>query len=134
MTSQRDEIPAELLAFLHTCIDSVEGLQVLLLLLDGGGIPSSIDTLSNELRSSKASVLKRVQDLQSCRVLALDALAANGAVHFHPATPEAKGLVRELALLYRQRPHRVIAQIFARPPSAPLQSFADAFRLKKENP
>lgn len=131
MSQQRDEIPAELLEFLHNCIDSVECLQVLLLLAEPSDTPWTIESLSVELRSSKASVQKRVQDLLRNQVLLPESLAADGVLHFLPFTPRVEHLVREMAELYRQRPHRVIAQIFARP-HASLQSFADAFKLKKD--
>lgn len=130
MSSQRDEFPAELLAFVHRCIDSVEQLQVLLLLIDSS--PQTVESLSAELRSSKASVQKRIQDLQISQVLAQGALKPDGTIRFAATSPTTESLVRELATLYRQRPHRVIAQIFTRPPAS-LKSFAEAFKLKKED-
>jgi hypothetical protein len=130
LTSQRDEIPAELLGFIHACIDSVEQLQVLLLLATGNE-PWTVESLSRELRSSPASVKKRVRDLQDRKVLSAGAEGADGVIRFTPVSPEVAKTVRELDDLFRQRPHRVIAQIFAKPPT-PLQSFSDAFKLKKE--
>ena len=78
MSAQKDEIPAELLAFVHHCIDSVESLQVLTLLLENRNHPWTVDLLSDELRSSRASVQKRVQDLQGCGVLLPEALSPTG--------------------------------------------------------
>lgn len=133
MTSVRDEIPAHLAQFIHSCLDSVEQLQVLLLLFEHPQEAWTIDSLSRELRSSPASVHKRVRDLQTRRVLAENTLnPGTGAVHFHATSPSVEQTTRELCELFRQRPHRVIAQIFAKPPAS-LQSFADAFMIKKED-
>ncbi|MGZ3662606.1 MAG: hypothetical protein ACXWR1_05170 [Bdellovibrionota bacterium] len=131
MSQQRDEFSAELLAFLHHCIDSVEQLQVLLLLIDSPTAPLTVDSLSAELRSTKASVQKRIHDLQKNLVLSGEALKQDGTVQFIATSPTMERTVRDLAELFRQRPHRVIAQIYARPPTS-VQSFAEAFKIKKE--
>jgi hypothetical protein len=132
LSSQKDEIPAELLSFIHHCIDSVEGLQVLLLLLEKQNTPWTVESLSHELRSSHASVFKRLLDLETCKVLSAGALSPDGTLSDHPISSDVKDIVNEIAALYRLRPHRVIAQIYARPPLS-IQSFAEAFRLKKED-
>ena len=132
MTTQRDEIPSELLAFLHSCIDSVEQLQILLLLSRDNSY-RTVEEISRELRSTPASVQKRLQDLKMRNVLADNAFGEKGAIRLSASSPEVAKTILALATLYRQRPHRVIAQIFANPP-APLQSFAESFKIKrKEN-
>jgi hypothetical protein len=132
LSSQKDEIPAEHLSFIHHCIDSVEGLQVLLLLQEKQDTPWTVERLSHELRSSHASVYKRLLDLETCQVLNAGALSLDGSLSAQPISSDVKNVVNEISALYRLRPHRVIAQIFARPPSS-IQSFAEAFRLKKED-
>lgn len=130
MTTQRDEIPPELLRFLHSSIDSVEQLQILLLLAEDNSSDWTIDSVSRELRSTYGSVEKRIMDLQNSGVLTPEA-SLDGKLRFLPSSPAIKEIVLELTQIYRQRPHRVIAQIYNKPPAA-LQSFADAFLWKKE--
>jgi hypothetical protein len=52
---------------------------------------------------------------------------------YAPTQPALAESVRQLALLYGERRVSVIEQIYAKP-ADPLQSFADAFRIRKERP
>ncbi len=99
--------------------------------MDRPGEAWTVNKLSQELRSSQSSVQKRLQDLKNRNVLAPTAFAEDGSVHFSAFSPEMETLIRELAVLHQQRPHRVIALIYNKPPAA-IQSFADAFKFKKE--
>ncbi|HTU80889.1 MAG TPA: hypothetical protein VMF61_02105 [Candidatus Acidoferrales bacterium] len=58
-------------------------------------------------------------------------VAGEGSSYVYAAPPEADELVRRLAELYADRRTAVIERIFSEPRD-PLQSFADAFRLRKE--
>ncbi len=133
MTGQRDELPAEVLSFIHQRIDSVEQLQILLLLVQDPCAQWTIERISRELRSSSASVQKRIGDLCARKVLAPEAVSDTGEIRFLAFDADVDQLVRELSGIFRHRPHRVIAQIFAKP-SPSLRSFADAFKLKKDDP
>jgi hypothetical protein len=53
---------------------------------------------------------------------------------YAPATPALDEAVRQLALDYAARRVSVIELIYAKPAAGPLQSFADAFRIRKEPP
>ena len=48
-----------------------------------------------------------------------------------PGTPERAAALDGLALAYKERRVTVIESIFTKPPS-PIQGFADAFRIRKE--
>ena len=52
---------------------------------------------------------------------------------FAPRNPATAALVQQLATDYADRRVSVIELIYAKPPD-PIQSFADAFRLRKERP
>ena len=58
------------------------------------------------------------------------AAADERSYRFRPASPELGKGVEDLSSLYRERRVTVIEQIFAEPPS-PIQGFADAFRIRK---
>lgn len=124
-------MPPRVLGFIQSSIDAVEQLHVLLLLFEASPAARTVEQICRELRSTPASVRKRLHDLVSRKVLAPEAVTADNEASFLTATPEVSELVRELSELYRLRPHRVIAQIFAQPPPA-LRSFSDAFVLKKD--
>lgn len=132
MSSSREEIPAALLNFIHRAFDSVEQLQVLLLLVEcpeKGWLP---EELSSELRSSTSSIQKRLKDLITKEVLATSSISAEGRAHYVPFSEEVDARVKDLSELYLQRPHRVIAQLYSKPPLS-LESFSDSFKFKKDN-
>jgi hypothetical protein len=56
-----------------------------------------------------------------------------GAYSFRPLTPDLEEKTRKLAACFRERRTAVITFIFSRPAEA-VQSFADAFKIKKGGP
>lgn len=118
----------EIIAFIRLCIDSVESLEILGLLIDQPAKDWSAKTLSAQIRSSEGSVQKRLRALEASRVIEIPPTGAP-----RPASPELERMVREAVAFYRLRPHRAMEILYSKPESA-MQSFADAFRFgKKEN-
>lgn len=111
--------------FLSRNISSVEQLEILLLLFADPQRRWTADELTEELRSSVASVQRRLSDLQRRRLVAWDERASYG---YRP-DPRNDGRVAEIRDEYRVRPGRIVDMIFAEPGAA-LSSFSDAFRLK----
>lgn len=124
----RDDIPNEILNFLHECIDSVEQLRVLLLLSDNPVRVWTVTELTKELRSTETSIQKRLDDLYSRGVLARDSSLA-GKHRFNPSSEDMRTLVKSLEQINQARPYRVIDAIFSRPSEA-LKAFADAFKFR----
>ncbi|RYZ95185.1 MAG: hypothetical protein EOP11_25290 [Proteobacteria bacterium] len=121
----------EIVAFLRLCVDSVESLEVLGLLLDSPDREWTAKALSIEIRSSEGSVNKRLHALSACRVIAVPSAPT---FRYQAGSPEMARLAPEVIAFYRLRPHRVMEILYNKPESA-MQSFADAFRFnKKENP
>jgi hypothetical protein len=69
--------------------------------------------------------------LASLQAVGLVAPEAGGAFRYSPASSQLDRLVGQLAQLYRERPMAVTKAIFANP-NDKLQTFADAFKLKKD--
>jgi hypothetical protein len=132
LTPENEDIPEEILLFIRDRIDSVEQLQILLLLVEQQSTEWSVEALSGALRSTTRSVEKRLKDLLDTKVLAPEAFGAGGVIRYAAYSPEAERATQELAAVFKKRPHTVIALIFTKPPAA-LQSFANAFKLKKED-
>lgn len=114
--------------FIAEHINSAERLEVLLLL---HRLPD---------RGWRAvDVSKEVYTVPAAATLRLEALVASGFAvssggadpeyRYQPRTPELAQGVDALAAAYRQDRVRVIKTIFNQPPD-PVQSFADAFRLR----
>src|SRR5579884_1936787 len=116
--------PSDVESFIAYCIDSVEQVDVLLLLASRPGEPRTIDDLSRDLRSSRRSVALRLSSLVAHGLVARDGMSFRYA-----ASAEDDALVKRLANVYEQRRSAVIERIFKERPD-PMRSFADAFRLK----
>lgn len=123
-------ISPEVKRFISEYIDSVELLEVLLLLRNGGKKEWSVDSVSRELRSTPDSVAKRLGDLCARRLLS----KKEGAVplyHYLPETKELDSATQRLAQAYAERRATVIDLIFSKPTDA-LRHFSDAFKLRKD--
>jgi len=124
-----DQIPENIRQFIFACIDSVEQLEVLAMLHDQPEKDWTYLGLSQELRSTESSVEKRVRDLVDRRVIHP---ISTDSFRFNPRSEEVRQVVHDLVGVYRLRPYRVMELIFSKPVNA-MQSFADAFRFKKED-
>jgi hypothetical protein len=92
--------------------------------------------------SNRWTAAQLVQELRASDAIVNDGLAAlqagglvtpesGGAFRYAPASSHLDRLVGQLAQLYRERPMTVTKAIFASP-NDKLQTFADAFKLKKD--
>jgi hypothetical protein len=145
-------ISPQLQAFIAAHIDSVMALEVLLLLAgDPAGDPPrrwNHQALAQELRIDPAWTAAQLRTFAAKGLLSGG--EADGAPFWYdPAGPEPRQAVSDLARAYADRRVTVIGLIFARPAEAPaeppagqaaaapadkLRSFADAFRIRKDNP
>jgi hypothetical protein len=122
-----EEITEHIMDFLSEYIDSVEQLQVLLLLHSSPKRIWTLPEISAELRSSINSIEKRLEDLYSRRVLT-KIPELKEAHTFHPASEDIRAVVEEIAEQNRIRSYRLIEAIYSRPSKA-LRAFADAFKF-----
>jgi hypothetical protein len=120
-------------AFLAERVKSVAQLELILLLSRepqrawGEDEAARVFGLSPEMTGQLLAELCReglasVEDATSS--------AASRRYHYAPSTPEVDRRVQQLAALYRERRATVIQWIYG-PPIDKLQSFADAFDLRK---
>jgi hypothetical protein len=118
------------MSFVENYFDSIEQIEALSLLVQNPDRTWTADEVNHELRSSPRSLLVRLETLHGMGALQ----KADGSpprFQFKPRTPETESLIAELLEAYRTRRIAVINLIYSRPPKA-LQSFADAFKLKKD--
>lgn len=121
-------IPEEVLRFIRSTIKSVWTLDVLLMLRRGRARTWQIDELVRELRGNRTLV----HDVLSVLAKAgLVETGEDGTCRYRPATEEADALVAELERIYVERPLALIKEIVSAP-NEKIQSFADAFKLKKD--
>jgi predicted transcriptional regulator len=120
--------PADpVLAFVDRFIESVEHLEILLLLA-AHDRNWSVAEIFQRIQSSQASVEQRLQTLVAAGLLSKD---ANSLYRFTPKDPETQKLVNDLAEAYKTRRVRVIEAIYTRKTDA-VRTFADAFKFRKD--
>ena len=122
-------IPKHVERFIVDYIDSVELLEVLLLLQRTAPAGWDGEAVARELRIAPESAAARLETLSSQKLL--EPLGgAPPAFRYAPATVDLDRSVRGLAESYASRRVSVITMIFSKPDDT-LRSFADAFRIRK---
>lgn len=126
-----DEFPTELKQFIAQYIESLAQLEAMLLLHRDPQREWDCDELARELYISADMCGAIVLDLEKRRLAARN---TDGSARFRYASSNAEvdRVVAELAALYRDRRVAVITEIYSRPVKN-VQTFADAFRLRKED-
>lgn len=124
-----EDIPQEIKDFIVKHINSVEQLEILLLLQGSPAREWSARDVAQELRSDTHSVAARLADLHARGFLRCQEASAPG-YGFNPDGQQAQ-LVAKLASVYAQRRMAVINLIFSKPIDK-IRVFADAFNLRKD--
>ncbi|MCP3136133.1 hypothetical protein [Pyxidicoccus xibeiensis] len=116
--------------FITTHIDSLEKLEVLLLLRSRAEREWTAPAVSLELRITETSAALRLADLASHGLLSSDGATAP-AYRFNPSDSDDVQAVAELAVAYGAKRVSVITFIFSRPLDK-VRGFAEAFVFKKD--
>ncbi|HEY3853226.1 MAG TPA: hypothetical protein VGO67_02410 [Verrucomicrobiae bacterium] len=122
-----NSISPETLKFIGLCIESVEQLEILCLLVENSSRDWSVKEIFRVIQSTETSITMGLEKFVKAD------LAIQNAEFRHRFSAEGKAsdAARALVKIYRERPVSVIEAIYSRPTDA-VQSFADAFRFRKE--
>ncbi|AKQ69374.1 hypothetical protein A176_006286 [Myxococcus hansupus] len=123
-------IPPRVQRFISTHIDSLEKLEVLLLLRARADREWTASAVSLELRITDTSATSRLEDLTQRRMLVSDG-GSPPSYRYSPASSEDVQAVTELAAVYSVKRVSIISFIFSRPLDK-VRGFAEAFILKKD--
>jgi hypothetical protein len=107
-------------------IDSVEQLEILILLRAQRNRGWTAAEINDAMKSSVSSVESRLTALADRGLLQRE-----GRTFRYQATPEMDATVADLAQAYGERRFTVIELIFAKPTDK-LRAFADAFKVSKK--
>lgn len=118
----------DLLYFIQSSIRSVWSLELLLHLRRQAGRTWRPDELVRDLRASDFVVSEALSALQTA---GLAIPVGDGTYRYMPASADLDRLVGLLERQYREKPQSVTRAIFSAPNDR-LQTFADAFRLKRD--
>jgi hypothetical protein len=124
-------LPEDARQFLLRYIDSVEQLEVLLLLSGSPTTSWSPEAVAQALYSNPTSVAYRLAMLQ--RHGLIQAAEPQSSYRYQPENPALHEAVSQVAGLYKARRVAVITYI-ASQPMANVKAFSEAFRLRKKDP
>jgi len=119
-----NDIPKAVRDFVFEYIDSVEQLEILLLLESDSGKAWSATEIYNHLRSNLNSIEKRLELLYSQDLIRKN---DSGQFYFAVESDSGKNTVRSLAEFYRGHRYRILEMIFS--PMKKSRDLAEAFRL-----
>lgn len=122
-------LPSRVQRFLMAHIDSIEKLEVLLLLRNRTERQWTASEVALELRITEASSAARLADLASSGLLVSDR-ESPVAYRYSPARSDDVRDISEMAAAYSERRVTVITFIFSKPQER-ARGFADAFLLRK---
>lgn len=123
-------IPAEVERFIATHIESVEQLEVLLMLRAAPDKSWSAEEVARALVIQRESAGNRLADLHARGLLA-SSQEGDDRYRYDPVKGGTDRLVDGLAEAYARRRVTVITLIFSKPSDA-VTSFSDAFRIRRE--
>jgi len=115
------------LSFIDRHIESVEHLEILLLLASQDRTWTAAE-IFQKIQSSPASVEQRLESLVTASLLDKD---AQNKFRFSPKNEQTRHIVMDLAEAYRTRRVRIIEAIYTRKTDA-VRTFADAFKFRKD--
>ena len=118
----------ELLRFVGDTFRSAWPLELLLLLGQDATRTWPVEALVRELRASSATVTEGLVTLRRVGLVDVD---EHEGYRFTPASPEAEQLARDLTDFYSRKPRAIMHAILLAP-NERIQTFADAFRLRKD--
>lgn len=123
-----EEITPELRQFIHSTINSIEQLEVLLFVMSNPNQGWSSAEVADRTRLTRESAAARLADLHEAQLLASDG-------ELYRYAPSSSALAKEVAeslnRAYKERRDTIIQLIYSRPLDN-IRIFADAFRIKKE--
>jgi hypothetical protein len=125
-----DDLPPAVKQLLARYIRSVEQLEVLLLFAGQSSRAWTATDVYEVIRSSRTSIADRLQAFTNDGFLA-EERGSPPSYRYAPKSDDVRRAVEETARVYQTHRIRVIEAIFA-PVVDPVQSFADAFKLRKD--
>jgi hypothetical protein len=121
-------LDGDLVHFLQSTFRSVWSLEVLTVLHGRPGQDLSIETLIREVRGSRPVV---AQSLEALQAGGLVVPVSGDTIRYAPASDDLVRLSEAAVRAYRERPGEVRRLVLAGPTDK-LQSFADAFKFRRD--
>jgi hypothetical protein len=122
------DFPEELCLFIKDTIPTIEAAELLVVLSHHPAKEWKLEEIVHEIRPTviAESVVRKCLALFQARGLLIESQDAR--LQYRPASAALDSTVKALAKAYKERPVTLIRLIYSRN----IQSFADAFKIKKE--
>ncbi|MFS8069915.1 MAG: hypothetical protein ACMG6S_26415 [Byssovorax sp.] len=133
-------ISESLRLFITAHINSIEELEVLILLRATEERGWSAAQVSRELGANVPWIQERLADLASRGFLSVQEGESGPLYRYAPSTRESRAQIEDLAITYKQRRLSVINLVYSKPdspkpdsvkPESDVVSFSNAFRITK---
>ena len=131
MTDSVNELPPELRAFLHSCIESIEQVEVLIL-LRGSERSRTVGDIATALRLTPAGARRDLETLTARGLLDVH-VGTELSYRYRPKSPDLGRYCDLLAECYVTARQDVFGYIAAKSRLA-MKRFADAFNLRDRDP
>jgi predicted transcriptional regulator len=125
------ELTTQVKDFISRCVDSVEEMEVLFLLSNAKDKWWTSRAVYEDIKSSQASVVERLDGLVRKGVLIVKR-EGEPVYKYQPQNADLAASVEALASAYTERRLKVLEFLFSKP-MAPLRVFSDAFRIRKDD-
>jgi hypothetical protein len=125
-------IPEDVRLLIQRYIDSIEQLEILLLLHASSREQWTPDSVSRALYSTPSSTGRRLKTLHGQGFLGLDDSSSPPTYSYQPASTELDATVARLAETYRERRVAVVSLVASKPMDN-VRAFSDAFRIRKKD-
>ena len=123
------ELPPEVLRLIHDSVPTVDALEILVTLAcSPETVWSPVDLHAKIPRVSETTMGLYLKELAGQGIV----LAEPEGCRYQPASAAIAGAVSGLCKAYNERPVTLIRTVYSTADKRQIQSFADAFRLKKE--
>lgn len=118
-----DSLPPEVQRLIDETLASMDHVEVLFRVSRAG--QATAEWLARDAHIDQAQLSKLLRDLEHAKLIVRD-----GESYHVTESSRDRAAVDEFAATYNARPVTLIRAVYARP--SPLRSFADAFRIRRE--
>ena len=126
------DIPDNVMTFLKEHIDSAEQVEMLRFLRNNADKEWTAQEISRSLSTQRDSAAHRLAQFHSLGILVMKPAQDGPIYQYRPKTQGLDATIAELAEAYSRYPVRVINLIYSKPIDK-IRTFADAFKLRKED-
>lgn len=125
-----DDFPADVKAFIANHISSIAQLEMLLLLRSDPAKQWDVAEISKALYATPEMAAGQLASLQADGLVSVSE-DPEQRYQYQVGDPDLRNVINRLAELYRDRRVSVITVLYSEPVNK-VQTFADAFKLRKE--